>query len=144
MTDINLLYQIHFPVVKAFFHCCRHSAKPRNYFILPPLHCHGQEISVKASKSKSFVIGSWKILHDKFLQENLNNSIESCKQSYYCRIANKLNNSQKNSRSYWSLIKIILNNKKLPLIPPFYNENCFITDFKEKAKLFYSFAKSCV
>ena len=49
--------------------------------------------------------------HLKFLPENLNNSIESSKQRYYSRIANKLNNSQKNSGSYWSLMKIFLNNK---------------------------------
>ena len=81
--------------------------------------------------------------HLKFFQENLNNSIESSKQIYYCRIANKLNNSQKNYRSYWSLMKIFLN-KKIPHIPPLYHENPFLTDFKEKTELFNSFfSKQC-
>ena len=53
--------------------------------------------------------------HLKFLQENLNTSIESSKQRYYNRIGNKLNNTQKNSRSYWSLMKIFFNNKKYHL-----------------------------
>ena len=39
-------------------------------------------------------------------QERVKTSIESSKQWYYYRIANKLNNSQKNSNSYWSLPKI--------------------------------------
>ena len=30
-------------------------------------------------------------------------------------------------------------NKKIPLIPPLFHENRFITDFKEKAELFNSF-----
>ena len=36
--------------------------------------------------------------HLKFLQENLNTSIESSKQRYFSRIANKLNKTQKNSK----------------------------------------------
>ena len=75
----------------------------------------------------------------KFLQERLSTSIESSKERYYARIANRLNNTQKSSKTYWSLLKIFLNNKKIPLIPPLFHENRFITDFKEKAELFNSF-----
>ena len=39
---------------------------------------------------------------------------------------------------------MFLNNKKIPLIPPLYYNNFFITDFKEKAELFNSFfSKQC-
>ena len=75
----------------------------------------------------------------KFLQERLSTTIESSKERYYARIANRLNNTQKSSKTYWSLLKIFLNNKKIPLIPPLFHENRFITDFKEKAELFNSF-----
>ena len=34
---------------------------------------------------------------------------------------------------------MLLNNKKIPLIPPLYYDNGFITDFKEKAEFFTSF-----
>ena len=37
------------------------------------------------------------------------------------------------------MLKIFLNNKKTPLIPPLFHENRFITDFKEKVELFNSF-----
>ena len=41
-------------------------------------------------------------------------------------------------------MKTFLNNKKIPLIPHSYYENRFITDFKEKAKLFNCFfSKQC-
>ena len=36
-------------------------------------------------------------------------------------------------------MKIFLNNKKIPLIPPLYYENSFISDFKEKAEFFNCF-----
>ena len=39
-------------------------------------------------------------------------------------------------KTYWYLLKIFLNNKKIPLIPPLFHENRFITDFKEKVELF--------
>ena len=44
-------------------------------------------------------------------------------------------NTQKNYKVYWSLLKIFLKNKKIPIIPALFNENYFITDFKEKAQL---------
>ena len=74
----------------------------------------------------------------KFLQERLSTSIESSKERYYTRIANRLNNTQKSSKTYWSFLKIFSNNKKLLLIPLLLQENCFITDFKE-----YSLLKNC-
>ena len=45
---------------------------------------------------------------------------------------------------YWSILKTILNNKKIPCIPPIYHNNNYITDFKEKAQIFNDFfAKQC-
>ena len=59
-------------------------------------------------------------------------------------MTNKPINTQKSSKAYWSLLKGFLNNKKIPLTPPLFHENRFITDFKEKAELFNSFfAKQC-
>ena len=37
------------------------------------------------------------------------------------------------------MLKTFLSNKKIPLIPPLFHKNRFITDFKEKAELFNSF-----
>ena len=53
-------------------------------------------------------------------------------------------NTQKNSKVYWSLLKIFLKNKKIPIISPLFCENCFITNFKEKVQLFnIFFSKQC-
>ena len=75
----------------------------------------------------------------KFLQERVSTSIESSKERYYARIANRFNNTQKSSTTYWYFLNFFLNNRKIPLIPPLFHENRFITDFKEKAELFNSF-----
>ena len=45
----------------------------------------------------------------------------------------ELTNVSKNCKGYWSLLRCILNNKKIPLIPPLFHENKFATGFKEKA-----------
>ena len=41
-------------------------------------------------------------------------------------------------KAYWSILKTFLN-KKIPCIPPNYNNN-YITDFKEKAQIINNFA----
>ena len=70
--------------------------------------------------------------------------INKSKQNYYSRVASKLTNVQRNSKTYWSLLNRFLNNKKISLIPPFFHENKFVTDFKEKAERFNAlFAKKC-
>ena len=40
------------------------------------------------------------------------------------------------------MLKTFLNNKKITLIPPLYHQGDFITNFKVKAGLFYSFFAS--
>ena len=60
----------------------------------------------------------------------MNVSIEVAKEKCYHNTVNKLINTQKNSKVYWSQLKVFLNNKKLPIIPPLFYENLFITYFK--------------
>ena len=54
-------------------------------------------------------------------------------------MSDKLISTVKNSKAYWSILKNILNNKKIPHIPTLFYENRFIIYFKEKADLFNSF-----
>ena len=47
-------------------------------------------------------------------------------------------------KSYWSIFKTFLNNKKVPCIPRLLHDDKFITNFKEKAEIFNNFfAKQC-
>ena len=66
------------------------------------------------------------------------------KQKYYSRIASKLTMTRKSPKTSWSLLKLFLNNKKIPIILPLFHENKFVTHFKEKTELFNAFfAKQC-
>ena len=48
------------------------------------------------------------------------------------------------TKTYWSILKSLLNNKKIPCIPPLFHQNKYVTDFKKKAELFNCFfAKQC-
>ena len=45
---------------------------------------------------------------------------------------------------YWSILKTLLNNKKIPSIPLLFYQGEYVTNFKEKVELFNSFfAKQC-
>ena len=47
-------------------------------------------------------------------------------------------------KSYWSILKIFLHNKKIPCIRPLLHDDKFITNFEEKADIFNDvFAKQC-
>ena len=49
-----------------------------------------------------------------------------------------------NPKAYWSILKAVLNNKKIPCIPPIFHNNNYITEFKGKTQIFNKFfAKQC-
>ena len=78
------------------------------------------------------------------LQWKVENLIESSKQSYYKRVSGKLSSVSSSSKYYWPLLKRILNDKKIPVIPPLFHNNNLISNFKEKSKLFNEhFSEQC-
>ena len=78
------------------------------------------------------------------LQQRLRDLIDDSKQKYFFRLTQKLSTIQKCTKAYWALLKSFLNNRKIPVIPPLFHNNKFVTDFKGKAELFNSFfAKQC-
>ena len=63
---------------------------------------------------------------------------------YYRKISKQLSDPFTSPKCYWTLLKTLLNGRKIPCIPPLLHDNKFITDFNEKRKLFNSFfAKQC-
>ena len=54
-------------------------------------------------------------------------------------MASKLRNTKKALKSYWPLLKIFLNNKKILLIPPLFDSNRFTSDLKHTPELFIDF-----
>ena len=76
------------------------------------------------------------------LQNLIYETLESCKSKYYENISKKLCSKAIAPKYYWSLLKTMLNDKKVPCIPPIFHDNKFVTDFSKKADLLNScFAK---
>ena len=85
-------------------------------------------------------------LLDKFdaLQAKLQSSVNFFQFKYYRKISKKLSDPSTSPTCYWTLLKTLLNSRKIPCISPFFHDNKFITDFKEKSEIFNSFfAKQC-
>ena len=59
----------------------------------------------------------------KNLQNQLIQSIHTAKLKYFNKISKKLYDSLTSIRCYWSLLKIILNERKVPCIPPIFINN---------------------
>ena len=43
------------------------------------------------------------------------------------------------TKTYWSILKLFLNNKNIPCIPSLFHQNRYITKCKDKAELFNNF-----
>ena len=59
----------------------------------------------------------------KDLQAQLNFLIEKSKGKYYSRLTSKLSDIGKSSKAYWSILKSFLISKKIPCIPPLFENN---------------------
>ena len=79
----------------------------------------------------------------KALQYQLHIFIEESKEKYYTKLSSRLADPLTSPKTYWSILKTFLNNKKIPCIPPLFHENRFITDFKEKAEFNHFFVNQC-
>ena len=77
-------------------------------------------------------------------QSQLSSLIASLKNKYYSKVAKRLLDPSTSPKTYWSILKTFLNNKKIPVIPPIFHDNKYITDFKQKAEIFNChFSKQC-
>ena len=52
-----------------------------------------------------------------YLQNELKSLIEANKEKYYSRISKRMMNPLTSTKTYWSILKSFLNNKKIPCIP---------------------------
>ena len=64
------------------------------------------------------------------------------KNEYILRVSKKLNDSSTAPKSYLSILNWLLNNNKIPGIPPIFQEGKVISDFKKTVNLFNSFVAS--
>ena len=61
----------------------------------------------------------------KLLQKKIVNLTNDSRDRIYSRKSNKLNNFHVSLKAYWSVLKMVLNNKKNSIIPPSFYENRF-------------------
>ena len=71
-------------------------------------------------------------------QSQLSSLITNLKNEYYSKVARKLLDPSTSPKTYWSILKKFLNNKKIPVIQPIFHDNKFNTVFKQKAEVFNS------
>ena len=91
-------------------------------------------ISAKDNFHNNFVRKSNNMYHlraFKILQNHLNQSIQVAKQNYVNTIAQKRGDPNTSSKFYGSLLKALLNGKKIPCIPLLMVINILLT-FKEE------------
>ena len=79
-----------------------------------------------------------------FLQKKLHLAMEESKNTYYSNLSTKLVKQKSNLKTYWSVLKRFLNNKKIPCIPSLIYENKLATDFRENSEIFNSFLQNNV
>ena len=78
------------------------------------------------------------------ISNQLNETLKISKENYYKRLSSQLANPITCKKKYWSILKSHLIGKKIPLIPPIFLSNEFISDFQEKAKAFNKyFSEQC-
>ena len=77
------------------------------------------------------------------LQTKLQSSINFFQFNCYKEISKKLSDPSTSPKCYWTLLKTLLNGRKVPCILPLFHHNKSITDFKEKSEICNSFAKQC-
>ena len=70
--------------------------------------------------------------------------IVSREKEYYVKLGLKLNNPRTQSKTNWSLLKTLVNGRRVSLVPPIQHNDKLKTNLKEKAKVFNGyFAKQC-
>ena len=72
------------------------------------------------------------------VSRHLNEQIELSKQEYYHKLSIQLNNPFTSRKKYWTLLKTLINGKKVPVIPPLLVNNIYVSNFNEK-KIFFLF-----
>ena len=61
------------------------------------------------------------------------------KEKNYHDLSMKLNDPKTSVKTYWSILKSLYNDSKIPLIPPLFVNNKVVSDFIEKANIFNDF-----
>ena len=65
--------------------------------------------------------------------------IQHAKEEYFVSLGKELCDPNIGQKRYWSILHKFLGKRKIPQIPPLYNNDSFVTNFSDKAELFNNF-----
>ena len=91
---------------------------------------------------KKYISGGQKRVDEINLSETSifdSNLIADAKSSYFSSLGIRLNDPSTGPKTYWSILKRLMNKVKIPSVPPLLVNNLFVTDFTEKAGIFNTF-----
>ena len=78
------------------------------------------------------------------VQNSTNKLINAAKRTFYVNLGNKLSDPNTGQKHFWTAFKRISNKKKQTNIPPIFENNCYVTNFQQKAQTFNDyFAEQC-
>ena len=78
------------------------------------------------------------------IQNSTNKLINEAERTYYENLGNKLSDPDTGPKHFWTASKRISNKKKQTNIPPIFENNCYVTNFQQKAQIFNDyFAEQC-
>ena len=72
----------------------------------------------------------------KNLRNHFNQSIQVAKQNYVNKITQKLGDPNTSNKRCWSLLKTLLNRKKIPCTPPLLHCNNYVVGFEKLPSVF--------
>ena len=76
--------------------------------------------------------------------EECTKQIVEAKKNYILKMTKKLADSNTSSKSFWTILKHLLYNEKLPTIPPLLVDGKMVSDFGKKSNIFNNlFASIC-
>ena len=93
---------------------------------------------------KRYISGGRKQEDESCLRETselVSNLITNAKSSYFTNLGKRLNDPLTGPKTYWSILKRLMNKVKIPSVPPLLVNDIFVTDFTEKflQKIFNTF-----
>ena len=78
------------------------------------------------------------------VQNSTNKLFNEANRTYYENLGNKLSDPDTGPNHFWTAFKRISNKKKQTNIPPIFENNCYVTNFQQKAQIFNDyFAEQC-
>ena len=120
---------------------CRHKDAPWMTSEIKQKLKEKTQIYRKYVKNK-YDVGFKQLLNNKMIETS--NLIGNAKEKYYKNEGNKLLDPTLGPKKYWSILNSFLGNKKMPTIPPLFENGEVVTDYSSKAEIFNNyFAAQC-